>query len=435
MKPWALLLILGLGLVEPQSILFAADPSSIVSKPPVRASRDAVAALLARIARSEVLLTGSDLEILRTVLQELQVPVSSQILVFSRTSLQSGLIGPDTPRALYFSDSVYVGWVPHGLIEVIAIDPELGPVFYGFDPQDARDRSRTFVRERSCLRCHDGSLTGNHPGLFARSVFTTESGQPLLDHSPAALNPSLEFSQRWGGWYVTGYSGIPPHRGNAFSREIEGQLVVTASAERPSDLTSRLETTHYLAATSDAVALLVFEHQLAMHNCLSRAAHDYRLAVAEQPRATTATKGPPASPENVADQLHRLAEDVLDALLFRDAAPLPLGITGSAAYRQDFASRAQRTRAGLSLADFSLDGRLFSYRCSFLIYSEAFRALPAELKHAILSRLGRCLGTDTDPRYGYLEPEERRRIRDILSETHPDGKEIVGAISPPRTNE
>src|SRR5215472_14637333 len=39
---------------------------------------------------------------LRAALRELKVPVSSQMLVFSKTSLQRHRIAPRTPRAVYF---------------------------------------------------------------------------------------------------------------------------------------------------------------------------------------------------------------------------------------------------------------------------------------------------------------------------------------------
>src|SRR6478735_1723676 len=61
------------------------------------------------------------------VLKELKVPVSSQMLVFSKTSLQRDRITPRTPRALYFNDEVYVGFCRLGeVMEVVAADPQLG---------------------------------------------------------------------------------------------------------------------------------------------------------------------------------------------------------------------------------------------------------------------------------------------------------------------
>ena len=68
---------------------------------------------------------------LRSVLRELRIPVASQSLVFSWTSFQRALISPDRPRALYFRDGVYVGWVQGGrVLEIASVDPTLGTVFY-----------------------------------------------------------------------------------------------------------------------------------------------------------------------------------------------------------------------------------------------------------------------------------------------------------------
>src|SRR3954462_15514185 len=67
---------------------------------------------------------------LPAVLKELNVPPSSQMLVFSKTSLQRDRISPRTPRALYFNDDVYVGFCRIGeVMEVSVADPELGTVF------------------------------------------------------------------------------------------------------------------------------------------------------------------------------------------------------------------------------------------------------------------------------------------------------------------
>ncbi len=48
---------------------------------------------------------------LRSMLKALQIDIDSQVLVFSRTSLQTGFISDRTPRAIYFNDDTYVAWV------------------------------------------------------------------------------------------------------------------------------------------------------------------------------------------------------------------------------------------------------------------------------------------------------------------------------------
>ena len=68
---------------------------------------------------------------LRSVLELLNVPVSSQVLVFSKTSVQRTRIAPETPRAMYFNDDVYVGFAQGSdVLEFSAVDPELGGMFY-----------------------------------------------------------------------------------------------------------------------------------------------------------------------------------------------------------------------------------------------------------------------------------------------------------------
>ena len=123
-------------------------------QPPVSYSasqpRDAVARLQDRVAAGELKWTGGGKEIVLQLLRELHVPVESQMLVFSKTSFQRDRISPKNPRAIYFSDTAYVGWVPGGLIEVSTIDPQLGPVFYSFDPNATEP---CFLRDSNCLTC------------------------------------------------------------------------------------------------------------------------------------------------------------------------------------------------------------------------------------------------------------------------------------------
>jgi hypothetical protein len=63
---------------------------------------------------------------LRTVLEELKIPIDSQVLVFSQTSLQRHLITPETPRAIYFNDDVYIGYCHNGeVLEISTADSRL----------------------------------------------------------------------------------------------------------------------------------------------------------------------------------------------------------------------------------------------------------------------------------------------------------------------
>ena len=399
-------------------------------QPPVSYSatpaNDAFAKLQQRLASGAVTFAGSEQQVLQAVLDAMGVPASSQILVFSKTSLQRGRIRPDRPRALYYSDTAYIGWVPGGLIEVVAVDPQLGPVFYAVDARSQPGGKPKIERDGDCLRCHGGSFVRDVPGVFIRSVFADDTGEPLLRHGTVVVDDETPFEQRWGGWYVTGYKGTAPHRGNVLSTERDNQLQFTPSPQRPDELSGFFATSEYLRPTSDVVALLIAEHQMAMQNSLTRANFMARKMTAYQHGLQTTFKetvtDEPAY-DSVKSVFASAVQDVLDHLLFRKAAPLPAGVNGHADFRAAFARETPRTVSGHALKDLQLQDRLFAQRCSYLIYSDTFRGLPETLKVRILDRLQAVL-TSRDPkdRYAYLPAEEKQRIYDILIETHPDVK-------------
>jgi hypothetical protein len=90
---------------------------------------------------------------------------------------------------------------------------------------------------------------------------------------------------------------------------------------------------------------------------------------------------------------------------------------------------------GRSLKDFSLKGRLFENRCSYLIYSESFLALPPQLKRRVYARLGEVLTTsEPESRYAHLEEKERGHIVRILRETHPEFQTFLASGVVPAAN-
>ena len=108
--------------------------------------------------------SSSEREFLLRVLEVLNIPKESQVLVFSKTSLQVDRITPARPRALFFSDRYYLGWVQGGDLELISEDPVIGPVFY---PISYRRKPNfgapEFTRSNDCLRCHASSRTEDAP--------------------------------------------------------------------------------------------------------------------------------------------------------------------------------------------------------------------------------------------------------------------------------
>src|SRR5262249_42457007 len=87
---------------------------------------DLVARLAKRIAAGQVTLdfAPNGWGYLPSLLKQLDINTDSQVLVFSKTSIQTAHISPRTPRAIYFNDEVAVGYVQGGdVLEISAVDP------------------------------------------------------------------------------------------------------------------------------------------------------------------------------------------------------------------------------------------------------------------------------------------------------------------------
>lgn len=355
---------------------------------------------------------GGGLDRLRLVLETLDIPAESQVLVFSKTSLQNDLIQPANPRALYFSENAYVGYVPGGAIEAVVQDPVLGPVFYfvGTDREGGLEIERD---TNNCMSCHATSRTENVPGLLIRSVFPDESGHPLLHLGTTDVADETPLAKRWGGWYVTGQSALP-HLGNRTFTE-DGE----PDSHYP-DPGSQLDVTKYLRPTSDIVALLVLEHQCRMHTLLNAATMNYRRS-----RFFSETIDPDADPDDGSAGVvaESWAEKITDCIFFKNEADLGEGVEGDAAFQNALLARYPKTKDGDSLADFRLYGRMFKRRCSFMVYSDAFRGLPPTVKALVFAKMRKALAGE-DERIDWLAASERKRISSILSETLPGWKQV-----------
>lgn len=357
---------------------------------------------------------------LRSTLQALGVDPSSQMLVFSQTSFQRRRISPRTPRAIYFNDEVYVGWVQNGdVLELSAVDPQYGAVFYTLE-QNESERPR-FVRDRgNCLTCHESSRTQNVPGHLVRSVYPSPTGLPHFGAGTFHSNHSSPLKERWGGWYVTGRHGDQRHMGNTFvARQDEAERMDLDAGANLTDLSSKFDTSRYLTPHSDIVALMVLEHQTVMHNHMTQAHYYARQAIGH---AATMNKLMNKPPDYISDSTQRRFEyagdKLLDYMLFVDEAELTDSVEGTSGFASRFAARGPRDRNGRSLRDFDLSRRLFKYPCSYLIYSETFDKLPAPLKDYIYKRLWDILNNrDTSGQFAHLDKTSRQAIREILVDT------------------
>jgi len=353
---------------------------------------------------------------LRSVLDALDVPIESQIVVFSKTSLMSPIISPGHPRSIFFNDRVAVAWVPgEPFIEVAAVDPRQGVVFYTLD-QGPAYRPR-FVRSDYCLVCHESYGSLGVPGMLVRSVFPAPTGLPVRTLGDYTTDDRSPWKERWGGWYVTGKHVTADHMGNATFAD-SGEP--SGAAGTPESLAGKFDTSAYLTPYSDVVALMVFEHQAHLINLLTRVGWEVRYAMYEGRLRNT-----PLDQRLLLDT----ASEVVDYLLFVDEAPLagpsspdgsPGKVQGSSGFTARFEAAGPRDTKGRSLRQLDLDRRLMRYPCSYMIYSAAFDSLPDPAKAAIYRRMWQVLsGEEKGSRYARLTPDSRRAVVEILRETKP----------------
>ena len=385
-----------------------------------RPVEDRAAKLAARLRSGELKLAyDPDLGYLPALIDELQLPVSSQVVVFSKTSFQAPRISPSNPRALYYNDDTSLGYVHGGdVLEIASVDPQLGVIFYTLDQE--KTAKPELVRRGECLQCHQGGGTLGVPGLVVRSVYPESSGMPLFQAGGFITDHRSPLKDRWGGWYVTGKQGSEHHMGNVFvdDRQRPDALDRTKGANL-ADLTAKFNTEHYLTPHSDIVSLMVLEHQTRMTNLLTRVNYETRMALHDQ-AAINKALGAPAGEltDSTKSRIRNATETLLEYMLLTDEAPLTGADRGQPKFATEYQQRATRTKDGRSLHDLDLKTRLFRYPCSPLIYSAAFDALPAPAKDRIYQRLWEILsGRDESKTYARLSGDDRRAILSVLLET------------------
>jgi hypothetical protein len=418
---WGVLLVLCAGLLITTSVVRAQrggmfrgsleDPAIAYTKGPLD---NPIADLNARLANGSAQLAFSGRSgYLQSVLDALQIPVASQMLVFSPNSLQAKRITQTKPRALFFNDRVALGWVRDGeLLEVAAHDTTQGVVFYTLDqrapasPAEAPQFKRGFI----CLGCHIAGDTLGVPGLLMFSALAPPDASGYGRF--VAMDHRTPLDERWGGWFVTGTTGAAAHRGNE---------VTALDASRRHGLRSTeglFDPDGYRTASSDAAALMVLSHQTHMMNLLTR--------IGWEARAADPTKHAPFTSSNeqderVAQMMRGVAAEVVDYLLFVDEVPLSEPVQGSPAFAERFSSTGPHDTAGRSLHELDLRRRMMKYPCSYLVYSPAFDALPPAAKDPLYARLWEVLsGRERGERYRQaLSLADRRAIVEILRDTKP----------------
>ncbi len=385
-------------------------------------SHDPVAKLLQQIKSGEkVLVADSKGDYLPSVLQALDIPVSSQCLVFSKTSLQLSRIGPSTPRAIYFNDSVYLGVVQGSdVMELTAIDSQLGCVFYTLEREGEKFQ---ILRDRGqCLSCHATSRTERVPGVLVRSIYSDKSGRPRSGSTSYVTDYRSPFQQRWGGWYVTGTHGKMTHLGNAFALDRQDpQKVDTEFSLNLEKLPENVQGDFYLQESSDIVALMVLEHQTRLHNLITRANYETRQAIyLDQAMNEALDRDKSFRTESTGRRIASVGEALVAGLLFADEFALESEVKGTSAFPQEFSQRGPIDSQGRSLYQLDLKKRLMRYPCSYLILSSHFDGLPDAVMTYIQNRMHGILTANGElPKGVRIEPDERKIIREMLDELKP----------------
>ena len=415
----ALVVVVSVFVLRPAPTAAPQTPQTAATPPATVGSLDAVARLQQKIDSGEVTLGfDADRGYLASLLKNLDIPASSQLLVFAKSSAQMSGISPSRPRAIYFNDEVYVGWVQEGALELAAVDPASGPFFYTLTQEGTA--KPTFERHTSsCVGCHDSSEDPARliPRLLKLSVLPDREGRAIQSAALATIDRS-PFRERWGGWYVTGTHGRQVHMGNQTFREPEGDFgsipefianIDLTPGANVTDLAGRFDTKRYLTPHSDIVALMALGHQTHVSNLIAVATH--RLAVALE-----------TDPKVDATSLAReLGEPIVRSMLFSGEALLTDPVAGTSGFAAEFAKRGPRDKRGRSLRDLDLRTRLLRHPLSYMVYSASFDGMPAIVKEYVYRRFREVLGgTDQSSVFAHLTASDREAILTILQETKPD---------------
>jgi hypothetical protein len=403
----ALILALGLKGVLAQSSLYVPRDHPAIqysARPP----REAIVTLNSAVAKGDVSLAFDPLPrgYLASVLKALDISPSSQTLVFSENSLQRAHISKAAPRAIYFNDTVAVAWAKGAdTIEAAALDPTQGVHFYSI-PQTRSAKPQFVRRNADCLQCHLLPQTHGVPGVVTMSVL------PLSDNKNDyaqgwEVDHRTPIEDRWGGWYVTGAQVPAKHLGNVPVLHVPKSYVRADVAPKLAAVTEAFDAAAYLTPQSDVVALMALNHQTRMVNLLTRLGWQSRIAAHDG-----AKKG--VLPPHVRDT----ANELVDYMLFVDEAPLPSPVRGLSSFAKDFPTKGPRDSKGRSLRDLDLTRRLLRYPCSYMIYTEAFDALPRAALAMVYERMWAILsGKATDTEYAKISAADRRAIIEIVRET------------------
>lgn len=367
------------------------DPVSFADAPHSyweRKSEDRLQRFMNEVQAGRALVdASSDRAFFQSVLKGLNVPESSQMVVFSATSFQSGIVNPRSPRAIYFNEDTSVGFIPGGRLEVASFDPHGGMMFYIFDRPRA-EGVPAFGRSKSCMNCHTDTMSSGRPGHVINSVAVWWDGSTQETYRYDEVGHHVPMDVRFGGWHLTGTYLMAKSHAN-----LVGNLTPSGFKGEKNAPGDHADLTRYPRATSDILVQLVHEHQCGFTNRVIAAIYDHR----EKPGDAAAAQ--------------KAAESLAEYVLFKKEAPLPKGLAGDPDFVRDF----QAAAPGSPLRQFDLRTRIFKTRCSYMIQTPIWQALPGDVRNRAEALLRAAVAEKPSPLGAHLSPEERAEIRPLLA--------------------
>ena len=345
---------------------------------------------------------------LNWLLNELYISKHSQLLVYSTTSLQLSRISPYNPRAIYFSDDLYLGYVPGGQIEVIGIDPQLGAIPYIFDlPQKNEIKHPKIYRSTRCMKCHASQEFGGSPSLLLSSVIPAHGGGTIDSFRKNSFGHEIQFKDRFGGWHITGHNPFPISWANQI-----GVMSNNKVGRIPNPPGKYFKWEKYPTKSSSIISHLLLEHQVGFTNRCIDIIYRYRELISKTSNLEIDQKRKKFISQGTGK--------LLNYLLFKNEVPLEnFRITSNDAFLNDFQTSSNNSS---KLRRLNLKSRLFDYRCSYMIFSNSFSGLPLEFKIELFNQLFKIMAPkqkSVPDEFSYLEEKEREIIHQVLTASFP----------------
>lgn len=360
---------------------------------------DPFSKFIEKVERGIVMLNyESDHAYLNSLLKELGISPYSQLLVYSTTSLQLSRISPHNPRAIYFSDDIYLGYVPGGQIEIIGIDPQLGAIPYIFNLHQAQDINHPKIyRSKRCMNCHASKEMGGAPGLLIGSVIPGPGGGTIDTFRRNLFGHNIPFAKRFGGWHITGENPFPQSWANQTGIMKSGQIHKVFNPPG-----KYFSWDSYPVQGSSLIPHLLLEHQVGFTNLCIFATYKFR-----------------ELNDSKEDFIQEQSDLLLSYILFEKEAVLPESLIDKKnRYVMHFEGQLHRNGEPNSLRQLNLVSRILDLRCSYMIFSNSFSGLPTPIKNVLSQKLFKLLSCQQDKlpsRFSYLKKAEREKIKRILT--------------------